>query len=116
MHQLIYATYELKSSIYKSTRQCTTDLISMIGTLLHKAFIIHVITHYIELSLSSLPNMHPKMHCKVEGKLFAAVIDRQKIDISLTLRAIFPGFTLDSGARFSEPVVPTFHETKTGFI
>lgn len=60
--------------------------------------------------------MHPKMHCKVEGKLFAAVIERLKIDISLTLRVRFPGLTLDSGAMFSEPVVPTFQETKTSLL
>lgn len=50
--------------------------------------------------------MQPKMHCKVDGKLLAAVIDRQKIDISLPLKPEFPGFTLDSGAIFSVPAVP----------
>lgn len=47
------------------------------------------------------------MHCKVDGKLLAAVIDRQKIDISLPLKPEFPGLTLDSGSTFSVPVVPT---------
>lgn len=37
--------------------------------------------------------MHPKMHCKVDGKLFAAAIDRQKTDIKRTLRAGPPGVT-----------------------
>lgn len=60
----------------------------------------------------SIPNMHPKMHCKVDGKLFAAVIDRQKTDISLTRRARFPGLILASGETFSEPAVPTCHKTK----
>lgn len=46
------------------------------------------------------------MHCKVEGKLFAAVTDRQKADISLTLKAGFPGLTLESGAICSAPTVP----------
>lgn len=40
--------------------------------------------------------MQPNMHCKVEGKLFAAVIDRQNTDINLTLKAGFPGLTLKS--------------------
>ncbi|KAL2559360.1 Uncharacterized protein Fot_04099 [Forsythia ovata] len=53
----------------------------------------------------SLPNIQPKMHCKVDGKLFAAVIDRQKIDISLILKAGFAGLTLESGEIFSDPVV-----------
>lgn len=51
------------------------------------------------------------MHCKVDGKLFAAAIDRQKIDISLTLKAGFAGLTLDSGEIFSDPVVPKWHGT-----
>lgn len=51
--------------------------------------------------------MQPKMHCKVDGKLFAAVIDRQKRDISFPFRAILPGFTRDSEALFSAPVEPT---------
>lgn len=46
------------------------------------------------------------MHCKVDGKLFAAVTDRQKRDISFPLRAILPGFTRDSEAVFSAPVEP----------
>lgn len=40
------------------------------------------------------------MHCKVEGKLFAAVIDRQKIDTSFAFKAGFAGVTRDSGATF----------------
>lgn len=36
------------------------------------------------------------MHCNVAGKLFAAVIDLQKIDINFVFRAAFPGLTLDS--------------------
>lgn len=43
-----------------------------------------------------IPYMHPKMHCKVEGKLLAAVIDRQKIDISFPFKAGLAGVTLDS--------------------
>lgn len=58
-----------------------------------------------------LPNIQLKMHCKVDGKLFAAAIDRQKIDISLTLKAGFAGLTLDSGEIFSDPVVPKWHGT-----
>lgn len=50
--------------------------------------------------------MQPKMHCRVEGKLFAAVIDRQKTDVSLTLRAGLPGMTLDSGAIRSSSALP----------
>lgn len=46
------------------------------------------------------------MHCNVDGKLFAAEIDRQKTDISLTLKDAFAGVTLDSGGICSEPVVP----------
>ena len=46
------------------------------------------------------------MHCKVDGKLFAAVIDRQKMDISLTLKAGLPGMTLDSGAIRSTSALP----------
>lgn len=36
------------------------------------------------------------MHCNVAGKLFAAVIDLQKIDINFVFREAFPGLTLDS--------------------
>jgi len=50
--------------------------------------------------------MQPKMHCKVDGKLFAAVIDRQKTDISLAFREGLPGVTLDSGAIRSTSVLP----------
>lgn len=41
--------------------------------------------------------MQPKMHCKVDGKLFAARIDRQKTIISFTLRDGLAGVTLESG-------------------
>lgn len=51
--------------------------------------------------------MQPNMHCKVDGKLFAAITEWQKIDISLDLRAGFPGLTLKSGSTFSAPAVPT---------
>jgi hypothetical protein len=51
--------------------------------------------------------MQPNMHCKVDGKLFAAITEWQKIDISLALRAGFPGLTLKSGSTFSAPAVPT---------
>lgn len=54
-----------------------------------------------------LPYMQPKIHCRVNGKLFAAVIDRQKIDISFALKDGFPGLTLDSGGIWSVPAVPT---------
>ena len=47
------------------------------------------------------------MHCKVDGKLFAAITEWQKIDISLDLRAGFPGLTLKSGSTFSAPTLPT---------
>lgn len=42
--------------------------------------------------------MQPKMHCKVDGKLFAAVMDRQKIDMSFALKTGLTGATLDSTA------------------
>lgn len=68
--------------------------------------------------MSWIPYMQPNMHCKVEGKLFAAVIERQKIDISLALSAWFPGITLNSGATFSAPAVPAkiiiMYQTCTG--
>lgn len=51
--------------------------------------------------------MQPNMHCKVDGKLFAAITEWQKIDISLDLRAGFPGLTLKSGSTFSAPTLPT---------
>ena len=47
-----------------------------------------------------IPYMQPKMHCKVEGKLLVAVIDRQKIDISFPFKAALAGVTLDSGPTF----------------
>lgn len=50
--------------------------------------------------------MQLKMHCNADGKLFAAVTDRQKTDISLTLRAGLPGMTLDSGAIRSSSALP----------
>ena len=31
--------------------------------------------------------MQPKMHCKVDGKLFAAAIDLQNIDINFAFKA-----------------------------
>lgn len=46
------------------------------------------------------------MHCKVDGKLFAAVMDRQNPAISFTFKVAFPGLTLESAAVFSAPVVP----------
>lgn len=46
------------------------------------------------------------MHCKVEGKLFAAVMDRQNTAISFTFKVAFPGLTLESTATFSAPAVP----------
>lgn len=53
-----------------------------------------------------IPYMHPKMHCKVAGKLFAAVIDRQNIDINFVFKAELAGLILDSGGALSAPVVP----------
>lgn len=53
-----------------------------------------------------IPYMQANMHCKVEGKLFAAVTDRQNTDISLTLIAGFPGPTLASMGICSAPTVP----------
>lgn len=50
--------------------------------------------------------MQPKMHCRDEGKLFAAVIDRQKTDINLTLKVKLAGLILHSGATFSDTGVP----------
>lgn len=50
--------------------------------------------------------MQPNIHCNVDGKLFAAVIERQKIDMSLDLRAGFPELTLNSGATSLAPAVP----------
>ena len=48
------------------------------------------------------------MHCKVDGKLFAANTDRQKTDISFTLKAGLPGVTLDSCGILSGPVLPAY--------
>lgn len=48
------------------------------------------------------------MHCKVDGKLFAAAIDRQNIDINFAFSTGLPGLTLDSESTFSTPTVPTF--------
>lgn len=56
------------------------------------------------------------MHIKVAGKLFAAVIDRQNIDMSLVLREAFPGLTLDSGAIFSAGEVPARSMQPMAFI
>jgi len=53
--------------------------------------------------------MQPKMHCKVDGKLFAAAIDLQNIDINFAFKAGLPGLTLDSDSTFSTPTVPTFN-------
>lgn len=50
--------------------------------------------------------MQPKIHCSVEGKAFAAVIDRQKIDMSRTRIATFTGVTLESAAMLSTPTLP----------
>lgn len=63
-----------------------------------------------------LPYMQPKIHCKVNGKLFAAVIDRQKIDTSFALKDGFPGLTLDSGGIWSVPAVPTNTATSLAFL
>ena len=52
--------------------------------------------------------MQPKIHCKVDGKLFAAAIDRQNIDINFAFKAGLAGLTLDSESTFSTPEVPTF--------
>lgn len=46
------------------------------------------------------------MHCRVDGKLFAAVIDRQKTAISFAFNALFTGVTVDSGGRFSAAEEP----------
>lgn len=54
----------------------------------------------------SIPYMQPKMHCKDFGKLFAAAIDRQKTDISLTFKEEFAGAILRSSATVSDPGVP----------
>ena len=48
------------------------------------------------------------MHCKVDGKLLAAAIEWEKMDINLALSTGLPGLTLDSGSTFSAPTVPTF--------
>lgn len=48
------------------------------------------------------------MHCKVDGKLFAAAIDLQNIDINFAFKAGLPGLTLDSVSTCSTPTVPTF--------
>lgn len=53
-----------------------------------------------------IPYMQPKMHCKVAGKLLAAVIDWQKIDINFAFKAGFAGVILDSGATLWDPAVP----------
>jgi len=53
--------------------------------------------------------MQPKMHCKVDGKLFAAAIDLQNIDINFAFKAGLPGLTLDSESTCSTPTVPTFN-------
>ena len=50
--------------------------------------------------------MQPKIHCRVAGKLFAAVIERQNTDISFIFNETLAGLTLDSGATFSVLVVP----------
>lgn len=54
------------------------------------------------------PYMQPNIHCKVDGKLFAAVIDRQKIDISFDFKAGLAGVTLDSGTTFWDAAVPVY--------
>lgn len=50
--------------------------------------------------------MQLNMHCNVAGKLFAAVIDLQKIDINFAFKAAFAGLTLDSGGTASVAKVP----------
>lgn len=50
------------------------------------------------------------MHCKDKGKLFAAVTDRQKTDISLTLKVGLAGLILESSATFSDTGVPAKNE------
>lgn len=53
------------------------------------------------------------MHCKVDGKLFAAVMDRQKTDINLAFKAELAGAILESGASLSAPVEPAQHANNT---
>lgn len=52
------------------------------------------------------------MHCSVKGKVFAAVMDRQKLDNSLTLNAGFTGLILDSVGVLSPASVPGQPELK----
>lgn len=58
------------------------------------------------LGLCCLPYIQAKIHYKVDGQLFAVVIDQQKIDINLAPRARLHGMTLDSGAIHSALVLP----------
>lgn len=46
------------------------------------------------------------MHCNVDGNVFAAVTDRQNIDISRVLNVGLPGATLSSLGTFSTPAEP----------
>lgn len=46
------------------------------------------------------------MHCRVAGKEFAALIERQNTDIKRSLKVEFPGMTLASRATLSTPTVP----------
>lgn len=50
--------------------------------------------------------MQLKIHCNVEGKAFAAVIDRQKTDMSRTRIALLTGVTLESAGMLSAPILP----------
>lgn len=71
---------------------------------------INLITSHINKRLKEkyyLPYIQPKMHCRVAGKLFAAVIDLQKTeDINFALKARLPGVTLLSREICWAPAVP----------
>ena len=53
-----------------------------------------------------LTHAHQKMHCNVEGKLFAAVMERQNTSIILAFKAEFTGTTFNCGAIFSAVAQP----------
>lgn len=57
--------------------------------------------------------MHANMHRQVDGKLFAAVMDRQKTDINLAFKVEFTGAILESGASLSAPKEPAQHANNT---
>lgn len=50
--------------------------------------------------------MHPKTHYKVDGKLFAVVMDRPNTTTSFSFKEAFPGLILDSATTCFALVVP----------